>query len=147
MNVSIRAIEEKDFGQIVKLIGDMADFQKQPDKMTNSVDRMKMEKEYFHGFVAADEADKIVGYATHFFAYYTWTGKCLYMDDLFVSELYRKQGIGKKLIEEVINYAKKESCHKLIWQVAKWNTPAVEFYRSLGVAFNDTEKQCILPLK
>jgi len=142
MNITIRKIEEKDFAELIDLFREFALFEKLPDKMTNSVTQMKAEKEYLHGFVAVSESDAIVGYVTYFFAYYTWIGKSLYMDDLYITREFRGLGIGTSLIREVIDFAKSNDCKKLRWQVSEWNKPAIEFYQSLGATVDSVESNC-----
>ncbi|GAT63725.1 GNAT family N-acetyltransferase [Paludibacter jiangxiensis] len=144
MPIQIRPIEEADFTQLIALFQEFAIFEKAPELMTNTVDKMKSEKEYIKGFAAINEENTIIGYATCFFAYYTWIGKSLYMDDLYVKPEYRAQGIGTKLINSIIALAKKENCSKVRWQVSEWNTPAIGFYKSLGAQINETERNCDL---
>ena len=140
--VTIKKIEENDFEELVALFLEFATFQKQPEKMKNSVEKMISEKDFLHGFTARDEDDRIIGYATFFFAYYTWVGKSLYMDDLYIKEQYRGKGIGTLLINTVIKHAEKEKCDRLRWQVSEWNKPAISFYKSLGAKIDETEKNC-----
>lgn len=140
--VTIKKIEENDFEELVALFLEFATFQNQPEKMKNSVEKMISEKDFLHGFTARDEDDKIIGYATFFFAYYTWVGKSLYMDDLYIKEQYRGKGIGTLLINTVIKHAEKEKCDRLRWQVSEWNKPAISFYKSLGAKIDETEKNC-----
>ncbi len=140
--VTIKNIEENDFEELVALFLEFATFQNQPEKMKNSVEKMISEKDFLHGFTARDEDDKIIGYATFFFAYYTWVGKSLYMDDLYIKEQYRGKGIGTLLINTVIKHAEKEKCDRLRWQVSEWNKPAISFYKSLGAKIDETEKNC-----
>jgi len=144
MNVTIREAEEKDYGQIISLIHELAVFENQLDQLVNDVNRMKAEKEFFHAFVAVNEKKEIVGYATFIFCYYTWVGKSLYMDDLYVQPEFRGQGIGTRLIRQVIAYASETGCHRLRWQVSNWNAPAIRFYKSLGAVINETEQNCDL---
>jgi len=105
------------------------------------------EKQYFNCFVAETPDNKIIGYATYIFSYHTWIGKSLYMDDLYVKEEFRQQGIGKRLLDSVIGFAKKEKCHKVRWQVSKWNNNAQEFYKKMGADIDDVELNCDLILK
>jgi len=144
MTVTIRKIEEHDFPVLIALFKEFALFEKLPEKMTNSVEQMLEEKDYLTGFVVVNNADEILGYVTYFFGYYTWIGKSLYMDDLYVRPDFRSAGIGTKLINEVIAFAKAENCKKLRWQVSEWNQPAIDFYKSLGAAVDAVESNCDL---
>jgi GNAT superfamily N-acetyltransferase len=144
MTVTIRKIDERDFLVLISLFKEFALFEKLPEKMTNSVEQMLREKEYLTGFVAVNDVDEIVGYATYFFGYYTWIGKSLYMDDLYVRPNFRGAGVGTKLINEVITFAKAENCKKLRWQVSEWNQPAIDFYKSLGANVDAVESNCDL---
>ena len=112
--------------------------------MTNSVEQMLSEKEYLTGLVAVNDADEILGYATYFFGYYTWIGKSLYMDDLYVRPNFRGSGVGTMLINGIIAFAKVENCRKLRWQVSEWNQPAIDFYKSLGATVDAVESNCDL---
>src|SRR5690554_55313 len=146
MNITIREIKADDFTRLISLFTEFATFEKTPEKMTNTVDRMTVEQEFFNGFVALNDSEEIVGYVIHFFAYYTWIGKSLYMDDLYVKEEFRGHGIGTGLINKVIEYAKTTNCQKVKWQVSEWNKPAIEFYKSLGASIDSVESNCDLLL-
>jgi len=146
MNILIRKATENDYADIVQLIQEFATFQNMPEKMTNSVERIMRESEHFDCLVAETKDENIVGYATYFFAYFTWSGKCLYMDDLFVKEKFRGNGIGKELMRAVLDFAKKAKCHKIRWQVSKWNKKAQQFYKNRGAKIDDVEINCDLVL-
>jgi ribosomal protein S18 acetylase RimI-like enzyme len=144
--VNIRAATTADFPRLIELFTEFAEFERLPEKMTNSVEKMTQESEYFHGFVATNEENIIVGYATYFFCYFTWTGKSLYMDDLYVQKSFRKCGIGKQLLESVIHLAKESYCKRVRWQVSSWNDNAKSFYQSMGAKIDDVESNCDLIL-
>lgn len=146
MNYSIRPINPSDFSQLIDLFSEFAAFEKMPEKMTNTVEKMQNENDFFHGFVAETADHTIVGYATFFFCYYTWTGKSLYMDDLYVRPQYRACGIGSHLIKAIIELARNAGCHKMRWQVSGWNQPAIDFYTQLGAEIDDSEHNCDLKL-
>ena len=147
MIISVRKIQETDFPLLINLFKEFALFEKFPEKMTNSVDLMLTEKEHLTGFVALNGENEIVGYVTYFFAYYTWIGKSMYLDDLYVRPGFRASGIGTKLINEIITFAKAENCKKLRWQVSEWNHPAIDFYKSIGANVDSVESNCDLMLK
>jgi len=144
MTVTIRPIEERDYATLILLFQEFAHFEKLPEKMTNSVEQMLAEKEFLTGLVALNPENEILGYVTYFFGYYTWIGKSLYMDDLYVRPDFRGAGVGTKLINEVIAFAKAENCKKLRWQVSEWNQPAIDFYKSLGANVDAVESNCDL---
>ncbi len=146
MEIKIRSSKETDYSQIVNLFTEFATFEKLPEKMINSVDRMNKEKDFFNCFVAETSDNRIVGYVTYFFCYYTWIGKSLYMDDLYVQHEYRAKGVGSKLMNKVIEFAKDSKCHKLRWQVSEWNKPAIDFYKNIGATIDGVEQNCDLIL-
>jgi len=141
MEVIIRRANEEDFPEIVTLIKEFSIFQGTPEKVMITVDQMREDKHLFQCLVA-EENKEIVGFATYFFAYYSWTGKALYLDDLYVKEAFRKQGIGRRLLSEVIDLANRQDCKKVRWQVSKWNLNAIEFYNSIGATIDEVEINC-----
>jgi len=127
----IRKGEEKDFPQILALIKELALFEKASFEVTNTVKRMQKEKELFHFFVAENN-DEIIGMVLYFFAYFTWKGKSLYLDDLYIKEEYRGNKIGSKLLRKVFEEADKQDVDRLRWQVLEWNHPAIDLYKKIG---------------
>jgi GNAT superfamily N-acetyltransferase len=146
MDIKIREFGEGDFEQLLSLFKEFSEFEKRPQLMVNNLERMIAEKDYFKGFAAVLPDGQLVGYATYNFVYYTWTGKSIYMDDLYVKPEFRGTGFGKELINSVIDFAKENNCEKVKWQVSHWNVKAKEFYRSLGAEISDNEQNCELKL-
>lgn len=54
------------------------------------------------------------------------------LEDLFVDEAYRKQGIGGQLVQAVIAEAKKLGCYKLVGTSRNSRAEVHEFYKKLG---------------
>ncbi len=135
MNITIRKGLKADLPDVLRLVHELADFEKAPDAVTNTVKEMENdgfgEKPVF-GFYIAELDEKAVGVALYFIKYSTWKGKGLYLDDLFVSEKYRGKGIGKKLFDAFMKEAKLMNAKQVHWQVLDWNTPAIDFYKKLG---------------
>jgi GNAT superfamily N-acetyltransferase len=82
-----------------------------------------------------------------FFAYYSWTGRAVYLDDLYVVEPYRGAGIGNRLFDTVYNLGKKEGCRNMKWQVSSWNSKAIAFYKQKGAKIDDIEINCNLKIE
>jgi GNAT superfamily N-acetyltransferase len=73
------------------------------------------------------------GYAVYFYNYSTWLGrKGLYLEDLYVSPDFRGKGAGKALLKYLAKTAVSQKCGRFEWSVLDWNTPAIEFYESIG---------------
>lgn len=142
MQITIRAIAQKDFVRLIELFKEFAVFEKQPGKMINTYEKMVDEKAYFNGFVAETADKTIVGYATYFLCYYTWVGKSLYLDDLYVTPDYRGVSVGTTLINHLIDFAKENKCQRMRWQVSSWNVHAISFYKKLGADIDNIEQNC-----
>jgi diamine N-acetyltransferase len=146
MNVTIRKAREQDFPAILSLIKEFSVFQKTPWKVTITLEQMIKEKNLFQCLIAETDDNEIAGFASYFFTYYSWTGKGLYLDDLYIKDAFRKQSIGKKLLDAVIRLAKDEQCKKVRWLVSGWNKNAIEFYKKMGAVVDDTDLICDLSL-
>lgn len=144
MEIQIRPGEKADFPALIELFKEFAAFERLPECMINSVDKMAEQEAFFNCFVAETGDKKIIGYATWFYGYYTWSGKSMYMDDLYVKPEYRGKEIGTRLINEIIRHAKMSGCFKLRWQVSTWNTPAIAFYKQVGADIEDPKHNCDL---
>jgi GNAT superfamily N-acetyltransferase len=142
MNFIVRPATENDFQSILELTKELALFEKAPEKVTNTVEQMKQEKHLFGSYVAESNTGEIVGMALYFFAYYTWVGKSLYLDDLYVKEKYRRHKIGSALLRKVFEVAKAENCNRVRWQVLDWNSNAIEMYRKSGATIDDEWLNC-----
>jgi len=140
--MNIRKASEEDFPAILLLIKELAAFEKAPEKVTNSVEQMKKEKDLFQCHVAETETGEIVGMAIYFFAFYTWVGKSLYLDDIYVKESFRGQKTGTELLKKVFEVAQKEECKRVRWQVLNWNKPAIEMYKKRGADIDDEWLNC-----
>ena len=110
------------------------------------MEQLQQDKDIFNCLVAETPTGEIVAFATYFFTYYSWTGKALYLDDLYVKKDFRNLSLGKDLLSAIISIATETSCKKVRWQVSKWNDNAIEFYKKMGAVIDDTEINCDLHL-
>lgn len=63
----------------------------------------------------------------------TWNDTdCCYLEDLFVSETVRGQGIGRKLIESVYAFAQAKNCNRVYWVTQVSNVTAQKLYDRLA---------------
>ena len=142
----IRAAELEDYDSLYSMMRDFAQYQKTPERLTLSLEQMKRDREIFKCFLAVAADGEIVGFTTWFFAYYSWTGKAVYMDDLYVVESFRGQGVGSRLLEAVIQLAKDAGCNKVKWQVSKWNESGIGYYKKIGATLDEVDINCALKI-
>src|SRR5439155_7082758 len=82
-----------------------------------------------------------VGFALYFHNYSTFLGQPgIYLEDLFVNPEVRGRGYGKALLAHLARLAKERGCGRLEWAVLNWNTPSIDFYKSLGAVSLDDWK-------
>ncbi len=141
MDITIRAAQQNDFTKVHQLIEEFAACIKTPEKVTITVPQMLEDQDYFNCLAATNGTD-IVGFATYFFSYYSWTGKAIYLDDLYVTENYRNLGIGTQLFDQILAIGKNQHCYKMRWQVSNWNQKAITFYKSKGAHIDEVEMNC-----
>ncbi len=135
MTISVRKGLKSDLSAALGLIKELALYEKAPDEVIVTIEDMGRdgfgENPVFNFFVA--ELDrKIVGISLYYVKYSTWKGKCIFLEDIIVTEQYRKHGIGKKLFDEVVKVSKELNVQRLEWQVLDWNEPAIRFYEKIN---------------
>jgi len=132
MTVSIRIGQKDDLPQTLALIKELAEYERAPLEVSNTIEMMEEdgfgENKIFDFFVAEHE-NKIVGIAIYYMKYSTWKGKCLFLEDIVITESFRKFGIGSQLFEAVAKVAKELNVERMEWQVLEWNEPAINFYK------------------
>ncbi|KAA5545809.1 GNAT family N-acetyltransferase [Adhaeribacter rhizoryzae] len=135
MNIIIRRGVKADLPQVYGLIQELAEYERAPQEVTNTLADMEAdgfgENPVFEFFVAEAE-EKVVGICLYYMAYSTWKGKMLFLEDLIVTEAYRRYGLGKKLFDAFARRAQELGAKRLKWQVLEWNEPAITFYKKLN---------------
>ncbi|MBS0582186.1 MAG: GNAT family N-acetyltransferase [Proteobacteria bacterium] len=76
---------------------------------------------------------EVAGFSLWFYNYSTFRGRHgLFLEDVYVRPPFRGHGIGKALIVNLARRCVAEGLARFQWSVLDWNTPAIEFYESLG---------------
>jgi GNAT superfamily N-acetyltransferase len=133
--ITIRTGTREDLPQVLALIKELAEYERAPQEVDNTVERMEQDgfgPEKVFDFLVAEQEGKILGLALYYWSYSTWKGKCMFLEDLVVTQPYRRYGIGRMLFDRLIQIAKEKDVRRLSWQVLEWNEPAIEFYKGLG---------------
>lgn len=140
-NLTIRFAEISDSTVILKLIKELANYEKLAHQFANSEELIRkyiFGEKKFAEVLIAELNSQAVGFALFFHNYSTFVGKPgIYLEDIFILPEMRGKGIGKKLFLKVVKIAKERGCGRVEWSVLNWNTPAIDFYKSLGAIAMD----------
>jgi diamine N-acetyltransferase len=83
------------------------------------------------------------GFAVWFVNFSTFAGRFgIYLEDLFVRPQHRRNGIGKALLAHLARECVENGWAQLQWAVLDWNTPSIEFYKTLGAVLMDEWTLC-----
>jgi len=153
--MKIRRATREDCPAMLKLIQELAVYEKMPEEVT--VDPVHFEESGFgpnpvwwafvveEGKVVNVEESSslklpkpVIAFALYYIRYSTWKGQVMYLEDILVTESMRGRGIGKLLMDRLIEEAREKGFKKITWQVLDWNQPAIDFYKKYDVQFDPT---------
>ena len=134
MTLTIRAIEEKDKSQWLKLWAGYLEFYKStisPEQTELTWKRLINNELKMFGFVAEDE-NGVIGFTHCLFRPSTWTETdYCYLEDLFVDPNIRGKGVGRALMEKVVELAKEKKSKRVYWTTQEFNKTARILYDSI----------------
>jgi GNAT superfamily N-acetyltransferase len=135
-NLNIRSATINDIDSLFSLICALAEYEKLSHQVTGNLKNLE---EHLFGnpvyaqAIIAELNNKSIGFALFFTNYSTFLTKPgIYLEDLFVLPEYRRQGIGKSLLNHVINWGKNRDFGRVEWSVLDWNETAINFYGKMG---------------
>jgi GNAT superfamily N-acetyltransferase len=140
----IERATERDVPLILRLIKELAEYERMSDEVIASEDGLR--RTLFGPHPAAEvvvgyAGDEPAGFALFFHNYSTFLGKPgLYLEDLFVVPKFRGRGYGKALLVHLATLAVERDCGRFEWSVLDWNEPAIGFYKKLGATPMDAWK-------
>ena len=135
MKIIIREAQKEDMSDVISLINELAEFEKEPNEV--EIDSTILENDgfeensHFKCFVAENK-ERIIGAAIIYNRYSTWKGRTIHLEDLIVTENMRTNGVGTLLLDKVVNYAKNLKVKRVSWEVINWNEKAIKFYLNKG---------------
>jgi GNAT superfamily N-acetyltransferase len=134
-NVAIRPATIDDCGLILQFIRELALYEKAPEAVVATEAQLRE-----HGFGPRPQFEAIIaaldgepaGMALFHTRFSTWLGTpTLYLEDIFVRETARGQGVGRRLMARLAALALERGWRRIDFHVLDWN-PARGFYRKLG---------------
>jgi GNAT superfamily N-acetyltransferase len=132
----IRPATPADIPDILRLIQDLADYEREPDAVRNTPELLEgalFGQDAVASALVAEVDAVIVGIAVWYRTYSTWTGAAgLHLEDLYVMPDHRGRGLGRAFFTALARVAHAHGFARFEWVVLDWNTPAIEFYEGLG---------------
>src|ERR1700687_5965458 len=141
MSLTIRRARPDEAGLVLSLIRDLAEYEKLLHEVEateamigaalfGSNPRLFCEVAEWNGQPA--------GFAVWFINFSTFSGRAgIFLEGLFVRPALRGNGIGKALLVHLAQQCVANGWSRLQWAVLDWNTPSIEFYKSLGAGLMD----------
>lgn len=140
----IRFAQPKDLPRIIELCQAHAAYEKAAYSVVGKIKQLT--KHLFESPIIAyclvvELNEQIVGYATFMKQFSTWDAAFyLYLDCLYFEPSARGLGLGKKVMEQIWNFAKTENCIEIQWQTPDFNEQAIGFYKKLGAVSKTKER-------
>ena len=147
-DVTIRPAREDEVGVVLGFIRELAVYEHLEHQVVATEDGLRQSlfgpRPYAEVVLACVQGEP-VGFALFFHNFSTFLGRPgIYLEDLFVRPQHRGKGIGKALMIHLARQCEVHGCMNLQWAGLDWNTPSIDFYKSLGAVPKDEWTICRL---
>lgn len=146
MSLHIRPARASEQSLVFAFVRELAEYEKLTSEVDATEDMLASVLFAKEPRVFCDIAEwdgKPAGFALWFLNFSSFRGRHgIYLEDIFVRPQYRGKGIGKALLTGLAQRCAREGWTRLEWSVLGWNTPSIEFYKSLGAVMLDDWSIC-----
>ncbi len=146
MSLNIRRARPDEAGLVLSLVRELAEYEKLSHEVEATEAGIGEALFTANPRLFCDIAEwngEVAGFAVWFINFSTFSGRSgIYLEDLFVRPALRGNGIGKALLSHLAQECVANGWSRLQWAVLDWNTPSIEFYKSLGAVLMDEWTIC-----
>jgi GNAT superfamily N-acetyltransferase len=141
MSLTIRRARPDEAGLVLSFVRELAEYENLLHEVEATEATIGSDPRLFCEI--AEWNGQPAGFAVWFINFSTFSGRSgIYLEDLFVRPALRGNGIGKALLVHLAQQCVANGWSRLQWSVLDWNTPSIEFYKSLGVVLMDEWTVC-----
>jgi GNAT superfamily N-acetyltransferase len=146
MSLAIRPARPGEAGLVLSFIRELAEYEKLAHEVETTEAAIADALFGASPLVYCDIAEwngEPAGFQVWFVNFSTFSGRYgIYLEDLFVRPALRGKGIGKAMLAHLASRCVENGWSRLQWSVLDWNTPSIEFYKSLGAELMDEWTVC-----
>jgi ribosomal protein S18 acetylase RimI-like enzyme len=139
-----KAVKE-DCTSILDLVRELALYERAPEKVTVTLEHFIEsgfgDQPLWWAYVCEQEG-VMVGFALFYIRFSTWEGQRMYLEDLYIQDAHRRNGIGEALMNLLKADAKERNLNGIVWQVLEWNQLAIDFYNKLDANIDPEWYNC-----
>ena len=141
MDFTIAPLTTAEVPELLELVRELARFERLEHEVEATMDSLT--QSFFGpkpvaGALMARNGGAAAGYAIYFFTFSSFLGRAgIWLEDVYVRPQFRKQGLGRELIEAVARVGVERGCGRFEWTALDWNKNALDFYRTLGAKAMD----------
>jgi GNAT superfamily N-acetyltransferase len=145
MNLEIKRTVPADIPAVLRLMREFAAYENLLEYLEVTGEDLKEnlfgENAFVRSLVAFD-GEKPIAYAFFYPSFSSFRGqRSVYLEDIFVTEKYRKYRLGERLLKEVARLGRREfGAVRMDFQVLEWNQPAINFYEKHGAVMDEDER-------
>jgi ribosomal protein S18 acetylase RimI-like enzyme len=147
-SITIRPAIASDIPTVLDLIHLKAIFDGCPESVRATPEKLHRDLfgvEPLASVLLVEVADAAIGFVSYHRIYSTFLTKPgIWMDDLYLKEEFRHQGIGKALMQQLCQIAQAMGCGRIDWTVAVENANGIRFYQRIGATLKQEVHLCRL---
>ncbi|MCX4255429.1 MAG: GNAT family N-acetyltransferase [Oscillospiraceae bacterium] len=141
MSVTLRKGTDADAGLIIGYLKKLAEYEKLGDMCNITAEvliKLMSEENGLHAVIAEQDGVPAGMMTWYVYKIATFSGRrVFYIEDVFIDESKRGEGIGSALFAEAKRLAAELGCARLEWKCLDWNKSAQSFYEKIGGNLSD----------
>lgn len=141
--ITIRKAQESETLLIQELVKEMATYERRPEDMTGTQEELRywLFERKIATILLMECDNQVIGYAIYYPIFGSFAARAnIHLEDLYLREEYRGNGLGRYFFEAVAGRAKEEGYAKMEWSCLDWNTPSIGFYEKIGAEYETGRK-------